>query len=179
MPLAAFVGLAAGRLSGGRLGRAGRVRLRATPVLAVALLVQVSLGALPAATRLPLVLASSAVAVAWAATNARRIPPMGLGLTLVAAGILLNLAVIVVNQGMPVSADAMRVAGIADVGDVRVGRLYKHVPLEGSDLRLLGDVIPVRPFRTVVSVGDVVMLCGTVLAVAGATRTHRCEPAAS
>ena len=50
---------------------------------------------------------------------------------------------------------------------VSSGHLYKHVAATASsDLRPLGDVIPLRPLKTVVSVGDIVMLAGIATIVA-------------
>jgi hypothetical protein len=41
---------------------------------------------------------------------------------------------------------------------------------EHTDLRWLGDVIPMRAFSTVVSVGDIVLLFGIALVIAAGMR---------
>ena len=77
-----------------------------------------------------------------------------------AAGWLLNVVPLALNDGMPVSSVAMRSAGVS--GEVvDEGNLWKHVPATSStDASWLGDVIPVPPLRVVISVGDVVLLAG-------------------
>lgn len=89
-----------------------------------------------------------------------------MALGLLAAGWLLNLAAIVPNGGMPVSLHAAREIGAPAHIDVTEGNLYKHVPASGETaLPWLGDVVPVRALGSVISVGDVVMFLGLVLAV--------------
>ena len=96
------------------------------------------------------------------------------GFGLIMLGLILNLSVIFVSQGMPVSAHALREIGheediprlaAAELGD-------KHHRATREDLlRPLGDVIPVRePFNTVMSPGDVLMYMGAALFLAAAMR---------
>jgi hypothetical protein len=80
------------------------------------------------------------------------------GLALAGLGVLLNLAVIGLNSGMPVSAEAAALAG-GSGGDLVFDS--KHVALDAdSRLAFLADVIPVRPFRQVLSIGDVFLAVG-------------------
>ncbi len=76
-------------------------------------------------------------------------------------GVALNAVPIVVNQGMPVSGQAVREVG-GSVDAVPRERGQKHHLATGRDeLAFLGDVIPVRePFQAVVSLGDLVMYVG-------------------
>jgi uncharacterized membrane protein len=72
---------------------------------------------------------------------------------------------------MPVSESALERAGIAPSTSVILGHLSKHVPVNhGTVLRALGDVIPLSWFRSVISIGDVVMAFGFGLLVAAAMR---------
>jgi hypothetical protein len=68
-----------------------------------------------------------------------------------------------------VSTGALERVGVA--GRVDEGHLWKHVEAD-ADTRLswLGDsiAVPVTPFRSVISAGDVVMLFGVGLVIAAA-----------
>jgi Family of unknown function (DUF5317) len=83
------------------------------------------------------------------------------GFIVILVGILLNIVPITANLGMPVSGTAVVQAG-GRVEDVPTTRGAKHHLATPSDqVRFLGDVLPIRePFRTVVSVGDIVMWAG-------------------
>ena len=83
------------------------------------------------------------------------------GFRLILLGLLLNVIPITVNLGMPVSGSAVAEVG-GDVNDVpRTPGSKHHLATAEDQLTFLGDVIPVRePFRTVVSVGDLVMYVG-------------------
>ena len=84
----------------------------------------------------------------------RRIP----GMLLTAAGVGMNLAVILLNGAMPVSADGAQTAGLDPPTD---GLALKHEQM-GSDtqLRWMADVIPVPGVGEVWSAGDVVIALG-------------------
>lgn len=86
------------------------------------------------------------------------------GFGLILFGLILNLSVILVSQGMPVSAHALREIGheedIERLADARLGDKH-HLATSEDLLRVLGDVIPVRePFNAVMSPGDVLMYAG-------------------
>jgi hypothetical protein len=91
------------------------------------------------------------------------------GFRLILLGLLLNLVPITLNQGMPVSGSAVVEAG-GRAEDVPAEPGGKHHLAGSTDqLPFLGDVIPVRePFRTVVSVGDIVMYAGAATFLAAA-----------
>ncbi|MGH2683921.1 MAG: DUF5317 domain-containing protein [Actinomycetota bacterium] len=84
-------------------------------------------------------------------------------------GVLLNLIPISLNQGMPVSAEAVIEVG-GSVEDLPTQRGAKHHLATRDDvLTILGDTIAVRePFKAVVSIGDIVMWVGAALFVTAA-----------
>jgi hypothetical protein len=91
------------------------------------------------------------------------------GFPVILVGLVLNLIPIALNQGMPVSGQAVREVG-GSVEDVPTERGGKHHLATDDDLAVfLGDVLPVRaPFREVVSVGDLVLWLGAAVFLAGA-----------
>lgn len=91
------------------------------------------------------------------------------GFPLIVLGLLLNLTPIAVNQGMPVSGQAVRQVG-GSVDDVPTEPGGKHHLATSEDrITFLADVIPVRaPFREVVSAGDLVMWLGAAVFLAAA-----------
>ena len=177
--VALAVGAAAGYALGGRLRHLADLGLRAPLLVAVALALQVGAGLLPEQRRFPLVLCSYAIVALWLVVNATgRSALLGLGLSFLAVGWLLNVAVIVANDGMPVSLSAAREVGVGPDLDVTDGNLYKHVAASADTrLRGLGDVIPVRHLRSVISVGDIAMVVGIAVAVAsGMAHQSPAEP---
>jgi hypothetical protein len=184
MPLILIVlllALAVGLLSGGSLRSWERMRLHWWGLAPVG----VALQAIPIPASWDerqtigwvTLVASYVVLLAFVAVN-RRIP----GAALMAAGLLLNLAVVAPNQGMPVSASAVEVA--AGSGSVRLPQdsAKHHVATEGDVLRFLGDVIPIPPpFRIVLSIGDVLLYAGiawfVVIVTRGRFRENRRPPA--
>lgn len=77
------------------------------------------------------------------------------GALLIAIGGGLNLAVVLLNGGMPVDPAAALAAGAAIASDAL------HVPLtESTQLKALADVIAVPIFRAVYSVGDLFIAAG-------------------
>ena len=118
-----------------------------------------------------LLMASYATLIAFIALNIR-LP----GLWVIALGFALNLLVIGVNGGMPVSDAALRSAygsGYAEQRrELAEGRQAKHHLERPVDtLTPLADVIPVgAPVHQVLSVGDIVWLIGTAWVVTGMMR---------
>lgn len=142
------LGLLAGIGLGGDWRRLTRVQLRAGLLLIPAALIRVTglVVALPLACYEAALLLFAVVA----ALNYRL-----QGAVVIAAGILLNLAVVAINGGMPVSPEAAAVAGLQVPSD------GLHIPLTKSTLLpALADVIPVALFRNVYSVGDVLLAIG-------------------
>lgn len=116
----------------------------------------------PGRSLAPLVLlASYGLLLAFAFVN-RRLP----ALWLVIAGLAMNVLVIGVNGGMPVSAGALELAG-ARPGSLAGEGTFKH-HLMGPEDRLtpLGDVIGIPPpIGAVISFGDVALYVGVAALV--------------
>jgi len=95
------------------------------------------------------------------------------GMVLVLIGLAGNFAVIAVNGGMPVSAEALRDSGQEEVlAMLQSGGSDKHHLLTDEDeLTFLADVIGVRPpIGQAISVGDLFIYPGLVWLVVAAMR---------
>lgn len=144
---------------GGRLSNLTLIELRLWPLLLVAVTMQVTAEYLPEerswsqGAALAMILGSFVLLLVVMYVNRDRA-----GLWLAGLGILFNFMVIAANGGMPVSLEAARLAG----GDPsQIDFNAKHVMLDDrSDLAFLADVIPVRPLRQVISIGDVLLAVG-------------------
>lgn len=160
--VAIIAGVLAGIVAGGRPGRATAPALRWVPALVVGALAQwlPEVVALPDLAGFVAVSCSYAALLAFAAVNLRIA-----GMPVVALGIALNVFVIVPNEGMPVRGDAIVRAGIADPAELdRIDLGAKrHLEADGDVLAAFGDVVPIRPLREVVSVGDLVLAAGVAL----------------
>ena len=91
------------------------------------------------------------------------------GFPLILVGLVLNLVPIALNQGMPVSGQAVRAVGgsVEEVPTEQGGK--HHLATDRDSAVFLGDVLPVRaPFREVVSAGDLVLWLGAAVFLAGA-----------
>lgn len=147
---AVALGVLTGWLGGGRrFDRLADLRVRWWPLLAAAVAIRAIaplFGDLSAVAYVAAFGGITAVALAD-----RRIP----GMSLIAAGATLNAIVVAANLGMPVDLEAVAAAGATMPND----RL--HVEL-GPATRLpqLADVIPMALFRSVYSVGDVLLALG-------------------
>jgi hypothetical protein len=87
----------------------------------------------------------------------RWIPAAGV----MAIGLLMNLTVVALNGGMPVSAEAVRTAGGSEGVVVIQGSAKHHVETEDDLLPFLGDVIPMpQPVSIVLSIGDLLLYLG-------------------
>jgi hypothetical protein len=85
---------------------------------------------------------------------------------LVLAGLALNLVVIGVNGGMPVSAGALDTAGTSAKGLANGGTLKHHLMGPGDTLTPLADVIGIPPpVGAVISIGDVLLYAGVAVVV--------------
>jgi hypothetical protein len=158
-----MLGLASGLVRGGSLANVGRARFRWPALVFAGLGLQVSAELIATfvhpgfrlGNRGIVVLGLSYLLLAVFVTLNRHLP----GTLAIAAGLVLNLAVIMPNGGMPVSVDAARSVGLDP--EAYLESAVKHrVLLPGTPLGFLGDVIPIRILRTVVSVGDVVLAAG-------------------
>lgn len=167
--LGAVIGLA----TGGRLENLGEHRLAAWPLLPIGVFAQLVGSRADGTTAVVLLLTSYAALFAFTAANARL-----LGMALVTLGLALNFLVIAVNSGMPVRPTAVVSAGITDqkgLQDIHL-RSKHHYERPSDRLMVLADVIPVRPLREVLSIGDVIMSIGTALVLATLLRRAPAHP---
>ena len=165
-PLAILVGY----LLGGRLGNLANTRFRSGWVG----LVGVALQFLPIAGTLGyLALVGSLLLLLFVASANWRLP----GFVLVLAGLWLNFVVITVNEGMPVTREAIVASGQADtIDDLHAAGGSKHHIATGDDtLLILADRIAIPgPVRQAVSVGDVVAYAGAMwFVIEGMRRRER------
>jgi hypothetical protein len=175
MRLVAFaivVGVALGYATGGRLRNLGDVRFRH----AWAGLAGVALQFLPVEGAAgALVLVASFALLLFVAIANRRLPGFGL----VVAGLCLNLLVIAVNDGMPVTSQAVVASGQADtLDDLRAdGGSKHHLAGPEDDLLVLADRFAIPPpVGQAVSVGDVVAYGGAMWFVVAGMRRGRARP---
>lgn len=169
---AAVVALVTVPLCGGRLGLLADVRLRRPWLVAAALGAQVVV-----TTLLPGLFdgAGSAVHLAtyvllgafvW---SNRHLP----GVPVVALGAACNWAAIAANEGvMPASRAALERAGLPND---KAGEFANSATVDDAALGFLGDVLAIPaswPASNVFSVGDVLILCGLVLALHAAAQTR-------
>ena len=178
LPFALVVGSLAGWATGGSWRARSEVRFRHPSLVLVAIAAQAALElpgirSWPSSLRFAIVIVTYLVVGWWVLENARASSGGArFGLGLVEGGWALNLLAIVPNGGMPVSESALDRSGIAPSISVIHGHFSKHVPVNhGTVLRVLGDVIPLSWFRSVISPGDIVMAVGIGLLVAAAMRT--------
>ena len=161
MAAALIAGCVAGLAAGGSLARLASPRIRAWPILVVAVLIEACLGATSGLLRPALAVTACLGVVGWCAANmgpGRRFP---YGLGLIGAGVVLNAIVMALNGGMPVSQFALAAAGFPKTVNVAEGHFYKHIAMTDlTRLRMLGDIIPFHLARTVLSPGDLLMLMG-------------------
>jgi hypothetical protein len=159
---AAVLAIGLGYALGGRLSHLAALRLRWPALAMLGLALQLVTGPGDVVPVVALYL-SFALLVAFAVANIRT--P---GFVLVLVGVLLNLAVIAMNDGMPVSRSALVASGQAGtIDELASGETVKHhLSGPGDDLVFLGDVIAVPALEQVISVGDVFVYGGFVLVVA-------------
>jgi Family of unknown function (DUF5317) len=161
-----IIAIVLGFLLGGRLSNLACLRIRWMPLAIAGLALQ--LVPMPGrAWSLALLYVSFALLVAFAVANGRAGIP---GAWLILAGILLNLTVIGLNQGMPVAREALVRSDQMDTLELlaKQGGAKHHLARPTDRVVFLADVIPIRPIRQIVSLGDLVAYAGVVwLVVAG------------
>lgn len=97
------------------------------------------------------------------------------GVLVIGCGLLLNLVAVVLNNGMPVRGDALVSAGVVEPGELATTTFAGPRHLEtGSDrLGVLGDVVPIRGAREVLSFGDLIVVVGAADAVRELSRRRQ------
>lgn len=167
------IGLSAGLLSGGSLRGLQAVRLRGESALVALLVVQLLIPSVSERLDVPRYLALGCWLLAMAGLVALALWNADApGMVIAALGVALNLMVIGLNVGMPVS---QRAAGIA-AGSTEIVIAYDivHRELTSSTLvPMLADIIPIpgpKGFRGVASIGDVMLVIGVGWFLYRATR---------
>jgi uncharacterized protein DUF5317 len=170
----------AGLLSGGSIRYMERFRVHWWALAPIALVLQSV--PVPAGTAQRTGLAAASLVSSYVLLLAviavnRRVP----GAALMAAGLMMNLAVVALNGGMPVSRDAVLAAGADGVILIEDGARH-HLMSDADVLRPLADVVPVpSPFGVVLSVGDVLLYGGLAwwcfVVTRGRFRENRRPPA--
>lgn len=164
------VAIAIGYVLGGRLGNLGGTRFRHGWVG----LVGVALQFLPLEGTIGyLSLVASLLLLLFVASANWKLP----GFVLILAGLWLNFIVITVNEGMPVTREAIVASGQADTLDELhdAGGTKHHLATDGDTLLFLGDRIAIpAPVKQAVSVGDIVAYAGAMwFVVEGMRRRER------
>ncbi|MGH9136757.1 MAG: DUF5317 family protein [Acidimicrobiales bacterium] len=165
------IGLLAGRfLPPLRYRHLGIPRFRLLPLLAVG--VAMVIGAEAGTGTAPTALAVGG-RVALLAAALANLHWTGFGV--ICIGLAVNLVPMVLNGGMPVRPEALVEAKAAEHTGLATLELRGPRQLEDGDdlLPALGDALPIRPIRRVVSFGDLIVAAGVGDAVAHATRRRR------
>lgn len=102
------------------------------------------------------------------------------GVAVMGLGLLANLAPVAANGGMPVRPGALVQAGLVERADLPDTALSGARHLETADdvLGALGDALPVRPLREVLSFGDLIVVAGAGDAMRELGRRRVRRPAA-
>lgn len=160
-------GVAAGYAAGGRLRNLAATRFRASWLLWAVAAAQFA--DVIQAVRTWVLVATFAVAVGWLVGNALQWPPVvRYGALAVAAGGLLNGVAIEANGRMPYSTWAASKAGL----DVGLQTARNVAATHATRLLPIGDVIPLPPVHTVVSIGDLLICLGIVTMIIAAMRNR-------
>ena len=160
---------ATGYLLRGRLSTLGTLRVRWAPLALVGLSLQFA--PLPGhALPLAALLASFVVLSVFAIVNIRVA-----GFPLILIGVLLNFTVIAVNDGMPVTRQAIVASGQSNTLTYLVehGGAKHHLAGPNDRLEPLADVIAIRQIKEVVSLGDIFTYGGVFWLIAAGMRRRR------
>ena len=167
--VAIVAGIVIGLVRGGSFERLAEASFRLWPLLILGIVVQ-GAAAFTADGAVPLILASYVLLLVFTALNLHH---AGMGVVFV--GIALNVAVIGVNGGMPVRADAIVAAGIVEreqIPSLDFGS-KRHLETEDDHLTVLGDIIPVPVAEEVLSFGDLAMSVGVAAVLVNLLRRRR------
>jgi Family of unknown function (DUF5317) len=103
-----------------------------------------------------LVMAASLVALLAGAAANRHLT----GVVVMAAGLLLNLTALVLNNGMPVRPGALEHAGVIEPGEVPDLSGPRHLETASDQFGVLGDALPIAATGEVLSFGDLIIILG-------------------
>jgi hypothetical protein len=163
---ALFAGVVSGLISRGRFSNLADIPMRLSALVLVWLAGVILAdplgdrlgGSLGNNVGFGLYLVGLAALLVFAVINAVSMP----GMWLIALGALANLVVCANNHGTPYSISALHNAGVTAVNynDVAKTTATKHPERPGDQLKFLGDVVPIRVLKTVVSPGDLLFAFG-------------------
>ena len=180
VPTLVVVAVAVGYLLGGRLSGFEDLRINRWGLALVGLAFQAVLQAFPTATIAgvapsvtgPVLLAASYASLVLFLFANRWIP----GMPVMRIGLLLNLIVVLLNGGMPVTAWAIEHVGGDPAALAAEAPTKHHLQTDDDLLWWLGDVIPVpTPFNDVASIGDVLLYGGMMYSIVEIMRGRRRE----
>src|SRR5437879_12284296 len=170
------LGLIAGFLAGGSLKGLKEIHLRLVWVLFVSLAIALLplFGGSLNKHRLGLLLFANAGVLLWLVVNILTSREIRAGLLVATVGWAVNFIVIAATGAMPLSRWAYAASGQTARITQGAGGFYR-IMIAGPSTRFLrlGDVIPVKIFSVVVSIGDIVMILGVAVVIAAAMRTVR------
>jgi hypothetical protein len=169
------IAVAIGYLTGGRLKNLGGYILKWWPLALGGLLLQLVPypESFPDWVAIAALLASFAMLLVFAWVNRRKA-----GFVIILFGLALNTLVIAVNQGMPVTHEALVNSDQEDLLQYLIehGGAKHHLATDDDKLLALGDVIGIpKPFGQAISIGDVFVYLGLIVAIAGAMRGRSAE----
>lgn len=154
--VALAAGLVIGLVLGGRPRHLAQKHFRWWLLLPLGVALQLLVDADGVPAPHALLVVSYAYLLVFCAANLRH---TGMGLVLI--GIALNATVIAANNGMPVRERAVYQAAIVEPGEtIAIDEVKHNVEDDRTRLPFLADIIPVKPFRQVLSFGDMVLSVG-------------------
>lgn len=173
MVVVALGGIVAGRLRPPAGGHGARPHLHDLLLLLAGVLV-VGLSVVVADSVAIVVRGIGLAAVAAFALRNRAVT----GIAVAGLGAVLNLAGLVLNNGIPVRPDALVDAGVVEADAVRDHELDEpyHLRTDRDAVPWLGAVAPFRPTGQVLSFGDLFVLVGTFDALRDVTRRRARPP---
>lgn len=169
--VAIVVGAAIGLARGGSLKAVLKSPLRGWPILLVGMVLHTVAEQWAVPARLSVLVVGSFLLVVSALLNVHL-----KGAVVSGIGISLNLAAVVANGHVPIRYEALVAAGEIgpEIGEDRV-ILSGLWQLEGSDtnLRQLGDIVPLSALEDVVSFGDLILIAGLTVLTMNLVRDRR------
>lgn len=157
MVVAIVGGILAGLIVGGRLGNLAEREVRRWPLLGIGVGLQLVLSVADPPGGFGLLVLSYAALATFAVVNLHYV-----GMPIFLLGLGLNVVPILVNGGMPVRPEAIVAADIvgADELDTIDFGPKRHLETDDDRVVFLADIIPVSPFKQVLSFGDLIMSVG-------------------
>jgi len=168
-------GLVVGFVLGGRVKGLTNIRFRLSPLLFISVVLALLpfwFHGLEPSRRIFSLVAYAGVLLFLVINIAAERGAVRAGLLVITLGWALNFIVIAANRGMPMSLWAYAKSGQTEAVTQGSGGFYRIVIAHpGSILRPLGDVIPIRAFHEVLSIGDCVLILGVAFVIAAGMRT--------